>query len=400
MKNKKLNKEKTVYKKDGKVRIKNSYYTFSKEYPKGYLKLKKRRKLGGKAVLKALALCLCFTAIACLSFFVCNLALEISASDAQGGDADNSAVYLSNEKIKENGLKALYMPYTKLGDEQYIKDIIKRIIRKDGNSVVIDFKTKDGKLCYSSLHEYAIAASCSVFDNDTVRKAIRLFEDEGIAVAARISCFKDPAVPEANAQVAVKYMNTEVNWLDGSDDNAGKPWLNPCSKNARDYLVSVIEELRQFRINCFILDAVQFPSGENVAGATYPYEKKDTTRNAVLKNFIKRAVSVGDSDSLFFLSLTAADALEGNESIYYGNMLDSDVYGIIIDTSVRPESYVIDKKTDFVSILSLYSSVNSKMQGKVLVPMIDEQEYTASYFKAIRKNGYGSFLLYSESGEY
>lgn len=400
MKDKKLKREKTVYKKDGKVRVKNSYYTFSKQYPKGYLKLQKKRKLSSRSVLHGLCLAVCFVLVMCLSFFVVDLAVEISQSPADVGANDNSSSFMSNEKIKENGLRALYMPYTKLGDEQYIKDIIKKTIRKDGNSVVIDFKTAEGKLCYSSLHDYAIAGGCSIFDNDTVRKAIRLFSDADIAVVARISCFKDAAVAETSPECAVKYMNTDVNWLDGSDENGGKAWLNPYSKSACDYLISVIQELRAFRINCFILDYVQFPSGENTQGATYPDEKTEALRNTVLKDFIKRAVSSGDENSLFFMGITALDALDGNDTIYFGDILNSEVFGAVIDTSKRPESYVVDKKTDFISILSLYSSVNSKLEGKTFVPLINESEYSASYFRALRKNSYQSFLLYSENGVY
>lgn len=400
MNNKKQKKEKPVYKPGDKVRIKNSYYTFSKQYPKGYLKLRKRRKIGIKSVLRIFALSLAFALIVGVAFFCVDLALKISLSPMNDSSSADTSAFLSNDKIKENGLRALYMPYTKLGDEQYIKDTIKKTVRKDGNSVIIDFKTKEGKLCYSSLHEYAIAGNCSIFDNDTIRKAVRLFEDAGIAVAARVSCFEDSIVAEKVPDVAVKYMNTDVNWLDGSDENGGKAWLNPCSRNARDYVLSVINELRSFRINCFILDSVQFPSGENTLGATYPYEKDKEKRNAVLKEFITKAVSSGDENSLFFLSVSATDALEGNDSIYFGNILDSDAFGIIVDTAERPDSYVIDKKTDFVSILSLYSSINGKMQGKALIPMVNVEEYSGSYFRALRKNGYGSFVIYSQNGEY
>ncbi len=385
------------YKFDGKVRVKNSYYTFSREYPKGYITGRKKRKKTGRVHLRRILLALCFVMLTAATFFVADLGLKISYAPMKDSDAIEAPAFDGNTVIREKGLRALYMPYGKLGDEGYIKDIIKKAVRSDMNSVVIEFKTPEGKLCYSCLNEYAIAAKASVFDNDTVRRAVSLFGDGGITIVAKISCFRDPTVASAAPELAVKYMDTDVNWLDGSDEKGGKPWLNPYSADVTMYLLGIVSDLRGFGINCFILDDVQFPESENTQGATYPYEGGE--RNSVLKSFIENIKASGDEKTLFFLWQSANEAL-GGDDIYYGKLNDSAVDGIIYDLSERPESYVIDKKTDYVSILSLHSALKGMSSDKISVPVVDSEDNSYSYRRVLKKNGYTSIVLRSKDGEY
>ena len=292
------------------------------------------------------------------------------------------------------------MPQEKIADEEYIKDFIKLLKRKDCNSVVIDFKNSEGRLSYSSMNENAIIGACAVYDNDTARRAVNLFTQENIAVIARIFCFSDNRVATANASVAVKYMNTEVNWLDGSDDKGGKAWLNPYSKSVRNYISAVAGEVRALGVSVFMLEDLQFPDGNNTDSATYPGEKNQSSRNVMLKNTLSLVKKAVGKNALVILSQSAADALSGNESVYFGTMSDADFYGIAADTAEKPFSVSVDKKTDYVSVLSMYSSISGRFGGKVLIPVIDTEEYSRSYIKAMKKSGFESYIIFNENGEY
>ncbi len=393
--------KKQVFKKNDKVRVKNSYYTFSKQYPKGYIKIDRNYKSRRKTKLSKKILLVCaFALLVTASFFIVDLALKISyypIDDTSNQQTENAA--FNKQEFLKSGFKALYMPYTKLGDSEYIEDLIKDIIRKDANSVVIDFKTEDGKLCYTSINEYAIIGKCSIFDNDTVRQALSLFSSANITVAARIVCFKDDAVAGSSPELAVKYMDTDINWLDGSDENGGKAWLNPFSKKSRDYIVSVAKELSNLGINVFILDKVQFPEGDNLSGATFPSEST-SSRNKILKTFVRQVSSALPSNAVVFLKQTTSDTLAANETKYSGTMNDAKLDGIAFDTSDRDISFVIDKKSDFSQILSLYSTISSELQSKSVIPIIDIEEYSYSYMRALAKNQYNNFIIYSADGEY
>lgn len=392
-------KNKRIFRKEDKLRVKKSYYTFTHEYPK-YIEVEKTgRKITVASLKKTAVYALMFFIIASVSFFGVKLAINISYSPIDNQQETVSESSFS-EMILAQGVKALYMPQEKIGDEEYIRDFIKQLRRKDCNSVVIDFKTPEGRLSYSSMNENAIIGACAVYDNDTVRRTVDQFAQEEIAVIARLFCFSDNRVATANDSVAVKYMNTEVNWLDGSDDKGGKAWLNPYSKSVRNYIATVAKEVRDLGVSVFILEDLQFPGGDNTDSATYPGEKNQNSRNVMLKNTLSLVKKAVGENALVILSQSAVDASAGNESVYFGTMSDAAFYGIAVDTAEKPFSVSVDKKTDYISALSMYSSISGRFGGKVLIPIINTEEYSRSYLKAMKKSGFESYILFDENGEY
>ncbi|MDD6012715.1 MAG: putative glycoside hydrolase [Oscillospiraceae bacterium] len=396
-------KKKPAFRPVDRPRVRKSYYTFTREYPRSFVPVEKSKPRAGKKQIKRAVLFCCLFALICaVSFFFVRLGLDISYSPipqteeptVQAGESGGASA------LAEEGLRGLYMPVSRMNDERYIRSLIKQIKRKDANSVVIDFKTVQGRLAYSSMEELALLSKSAMFDNDTVRKAINLFSNADITVAARIYCFEDSLLPQTDSSLAVKYMNTEVNWLDGSDEKGGKAWLNPYSKKVRSYLIGIIGELRNLGINCFILESLQFPGGENTDGATYPGEKDSSGRNALLLSFINQIKKTLPENATLLFSMSANAAANGAEDIFFGSMEKSSVPGIVIDTAERPLSVAVDRKTDFVSILSLYSSVSVNYPGKTLIPIIDYSEYSYLYRRAMKKAGYTSFILMEENGEY
>lgn len=381
-------------------KVKKSYYTFSKEYPAGNIPIKRRKhkKVKSSFVKYALYVSL-FLVLMCASYFVMDLALEISYKEPEITESTEVQETETPNLLASDGVRALYMPSQYLVDEEYIGELIKEIRKKNGNSVVIDFKTAEGKLNYSSMQEYAISGKCSVFDNDTVRKAVNIFTSNGITIIGRVYCFEDSVVPTVNENLAVKYMDTDVNWLDGSDEEGGKPWLNPCAKKNHNYLTGILEELYNLGVKGFILESCQFPEGET-SGATYPGEKNFKSKNSALKSFIKKARKALPEDAFLLLGLSATDAAKNNDSIYFGSMSGSSADGIAAYISERSPEYVIDKTTAFSSMLSLYSDISDNNKDKAFIPVVETEEYSRSFFSSMNKAGYQNYILFSEKGEY
>lgn len=392
-------KPKKIFTKKDKLRVRKSYYTFTREYPK-YIEVEKTgRRITAKSLKIAAIRLVMFLIIASVSFFCVKLAINISYAPITEENEIVQEISF-NEKIISQGVKALYMPHDKMGDEEYVKAFIKKLKKKNCNSVVIDFKTDEGRLSYTSMNETAIAASAAVYDNDTARWVIDTFSDEGIAVVARIHCFSDSRAAVAVGDIAVKYMGTDVNWRDGSDENGGSAWLNPYSKAVKTYICDVAKEVSKLGVGIFILEDLQFPGGENTASATYPGEKDIANRNTALKNTLAQVKRALPENAIVILSQSATDASEGNEGVYYGTMSNTDYYGLAVDTAERPLGVAIDKKTDFVSVLSMYSSVALRFPGKTVIPIVPTEEYSYSYFRAMKKSGFTSYILYNENGEY
>lgn len=406
MSKKKTPKKKSPYPENGKTRIRHSYYTFAREFPSKIQPLGgKRRKHRKKRILKGALLCLLFAALSVFSFFTVNLMLDISYTEKESTDSEQVTVP-ENETPEPllpfdgDSVRALYMPEERLGDRAYIKAFIKQIKRKNCNSAVIDFKNSDGKLSFTSLDENAVTARCSLFDNNTVRQALDLFENEGIRVIARVYCFMDDAAASAVPEMAVKYMDTDVNWVDAVTQDGGRSRLNPVSKKARKYILNIVEEILQFKIDGILLEEVSFPTGEHISAATYPGEKKGTDRNKVLKNFVKDIDKLLPDDCILLVGHGASDILETNNTLYGGSMLTCDADGFAADTLARPEGITVDKKTDFASAFSLFSSVKNTVGEKKSVYIIDISEYSAALLRKMRKAGYTDYIIYSPEGAY
>lgn len=389
------------YKSNG-VRVKNSYYTFSKEYPVGNIggQRKADRAKKKKSVwLHAFIYTVCFALLITAAYFATDLGLKFSYKEpsvqqnvVSPATEDNKA---QQSIFAENGIKALYMPTDKLGDTKYIKKFIRRIKSKDANSVIIDFKTQDGRLAYSSSVQLAMLGKCAMFDNETVRNAIDMFKGSKINIIAGIYCFEDPIIPTVDENLAVKYLNSDVTWLDKLEDDGGKPWLNPYSDDAQNYIKQIIEEVKQMGIDGFMLKSVSFPNSELTNTAGYPGEKSKNSRNSVLLNFIDSVKSSLGSEQYLLIGINATDALNGSDKLYFGSISKCNADGICIDTVFRPESYEIDKKTDFSAMLSLFANIKNGMNNtSKLVPMISMNEYSRRYIRTITRSGYDSFILF------
>lgn len=386
-------------------RVRKSYYTFSREYPAGNIPLERRIHLKFKSdFTKRTVSVLLVILLLGLSFFLVRLPLDISHKTPPvitPGSITASSQEVSGESLLvTEGFRALYMPYEKLGDTAYIRSLIKKVKRYNCNSVIIDFKTEAGKLCYSSLNDYAISGKCAIFDNNTVRQALSLFKKENITVAARIFCFLDNTVPESSPELAVKYMDTDVNWIDTTAEGDGKTWLNPCSKETLAYLLDIITELQNFNIKGFILEKCHFPDSENTGGASFPGENNYKNKNAVLKHYIKSINDLLPPDGFLIVTQNATDSLNGNKKLYFGSIANAEFDAVASYTDKRPDNVLLDKKTHYADMLSLFSSISQNFADRAFMPIIDISEYSGRYLRTIRKNDYKSYIIFDESGEY
>ena len=218
-------------------------------------------------------------------------------------------------------------------------------------------------------------------------------------MAARVFCFLDNTLPAHCPELAVKYMDTDVNWIDTTAEGDGKTWLNPCSKEALLYLVDIINEIQSFNIGGFILEACHFPDSDNTGGASFPGETAFRNKNEAIKLFVSKIRKTVSEDKFVIFSADADDALNGNDKIYYGDIKGLAFDGIAAYTLNRPEDTVLDKKTDFVSMLSLFEGIEKNFEEKAFIPVIDMSEYSRKYMRTVKKNCL-NFIIIDETGEY
>lgn len=397
---KKQDGKKFVYKSKARVTVRKAYYTFSKQYPaekigKIKFKSKSRYKVKHKWLKRSLAvmgLVLVFT----LSYFLSTLAYDFSyksldlASTTEFFDADEDVVSF----LQDNQIQAYYLSADKLADTQYIKDLIKDIKSKSANSVIIDFKTSDGNLIYNSSNAYALSAKVAIYDTQTLLEVIDLFEDSDIKVIASVYCFEDNLIASTYTDLAVKYMNTTVNWLDDLSENDGRAWLNPYSEDAQQYLSDIIAEISSFDIAGIILQSVQFPQGASIDSATYIGESSFDTRNELLLDFISSINEQVSNDKFVLVSQSVTSMLGAEQTIYYGTLNAADVDGFIYDTSDRDEIYIIDSTSGYSDYKSMLIQIDAINNGAYSVPMYQEDDYSWWFFNSLSDDGYDSYVIY------
>lgn len=384
--------KKTEYDTD-KVRVRNSYYTFSREYPsKNILHRRKsvRKRIMHGRIIKGFVSAVCFLLIALCAFFVTDLSVKISYKPYEKNH-DLSQLQKTEVSLSENGVRAWYLPVSELSDKDYLKSFVSSVKRKDGTAVVIDFKDENGRICYSSDNENAILSKAAVYDNETVRNAISFIKSKNLSVIGRIYCFQDNTVAAGNTEFAVTYLDSDVNWLDEN----GKAWLNPFSSEARKYINYIIKETLEFSVDGILLEAVSFPYDGATETSTYRGRKGNDSCNELLKKFISDVKKSLPEDKLLYVSLTATDTIKGNKEKYEGSIAKNKADAVAVYVSDSPDGYVIDKKSKYQSLLSLLSKASSSVaENKAVLPIVDQDVYTSSLKRVLMKNGYRSYFVF------
>ena len=372
------------------VRVRKSYYTFSKEYPHQQFELESRRnkRKDTKRVLRICLLTVCFLAIVSFAFFGTDLVLRISEKPfVESPQTPTSAVSTDLTLVK-----ALYVPNDALSGKRQAKKAIRLLQRNDCNSVVIDFKTDDGHLAYSSAQLAAIQANFCLYETDEVREALALFQKANIQVFAGVHCFNDPMFAAAEPNAAVKFLGTDVLWLDSSDESSGKPWVNPYATAGRAYLKAVISEISALGVNGIVLKNLSFPVGDATDTASFPGEETGVKRNKLLKNLIHSIKGELPETCALLISVDAND-IYGNKTKFDGSVFPNECDGVLCDTSKRASDVIIGRDDDFTGAIAYYNDLIGGTNNGAFLLEIPHNEADAKYLRALSRNGYSAFVV-------
>lgn len=372
------------HKNGDKVTVRESYYTFSKTYPRKTIERRgvKKQNDGRKRMLKASLLVCLAAVIVCGAFFFVFLADGIAKADPS--KIEKKSETESVDFFADGELKAYTLSREYIGDRTYIKSFIRRMIRHDATAVVIDFKDSEGRLLYSS--NSFIATGNSIYDNDSVRRTVQQFKNKNIAVIAAVTCFRDSFAAEANPEMAVKYSDTDVNW---SGD--GSYWLNPYSKDAKAYINYIIDEIKDFGVDGFILSDASFPSAGDIDSASYPGEKSSARRNSVLQSFVNGIKSSGGFTAL---SIPSKLALDPGADPFYGSAA-AVCENIIFDLTDGNEAYIVDKNEDYASALSVFADLIHTEECEAIF-CIPASSASNRFIRTLKSAGYKAVIIASD----
>ena len=165
--------------------------------------------------------------------------------------------------------------------------------KENVSAVIIDAKDATGQVLYQSQNSTVQRTGALRGDPFNAKDIAAMIAKAGLTPVARIHAFRDYIAPQINRNMAVKYRDTDILWLDNSADQGGRAWLNPYSKEAKDYIIEIAVELTQMGFYQIILDSVQFPSGYSLELAGYG-QSASIERVDALNNFMQAFLTLQD----------------------------------------------------------------------------------------------------------
>jgi hypothetical protein len=161
------------------------------------------------------------------------------------------------------------------------------------NAVVIDIKDYSGNLSYEvstpEARQYG-AARRMIRDFDGL---VNRLHHEGIYVIARLTVFQDPVLAEARPDLAVhrvsKLPKQEKRGPLTADslwrDRKGLAWIDPASRPAWDYVVSIGRDALAHGADELNFDYVRFPSDGDLNDMYFPHWDGKTPKHQVIREF-------------------------------------------------------------------------------------------------------------------
>ncbi len=187
---------------------------------------------------------------------------------------------------QHQGMRGIYLPQAQLMDDTVLSNMLASAAQAQLNTVVVDAKDATGAVLFASENAVAQKAGASADTAYSAQHVAEVISNKGFVPAARIHAFHDSITPLNERDMAVHYYDTDIFWYDNSPNMGGKPWLNPYSPSAQQYIISLAGELCSQGFKIILLDSVQFPSGVGLDKAGYGTAAKTTTKDQVLAQFV------------------------------------------------------------------------------------------------------------------
>ena len=323
-----------------------------------------------------------------------------------------------------NELHAVYLPVSFLNDPALLDSTLDSLSLTDTNAVLFDLKNSSGNVLYQSqLEQVQLAQSQSETAYDLAAVCEKL-KAKNMVPIGRLNAFLDPIAAGRIPDAGVRYLNTEILWLDDSAEAGGKPWLNPYSAQAQAYIADLAREAVSMGVHRILLDNYSFPTGYGQEYANFGPNAATQTRADLLSSFIdtldKQVSELGGECSLYISGIAAL----GVNNTYYGSnplALSNGNVTLGVMPAQFGDAYTSESLTLEAPILHPGETVDALLKalapdtaGMKLTALL--QAYPASYLYQNNKmytaedinaqigaaaaNGIGSYIIYNPDGSY
>lgn len=321
-------------------------------------------------------------------------------------------------------VRATYLPTAQIQDTAGLDILLDKLTRTEINAVLFDLKDQRGNVLYRSNLDLVAQSGAQVENAYDLPALCAKLKEKNLIPIGRLNAFRDPIAPSRIPDAGIKYMNTEILWLDNAADAGGMPWLNPYSDLARAYIIDIASECVSMGVGRILLDNVSFPTGYGQEYASYGPTAEGVTRSEALSVFldqIDQQVRAAGGDTSVYISGLAA---LGANNTYYGSnplALANDNVTIGVMPAQFGDGFTLESFSLEAPVLDPYGTVDSLLKfiapditGKNVTVLV--QAYPASYtiennkmytvddinaqIGAAFQNGVISYIIYSPDGTY
>lgn len=249
--------------------------------------------------------------------------------------------------------KVAYLPISTALNDDALNSYLDKIKAQGYNAVVLELKDEKGSIYYNTKNEMALSVDAlneSVLPD--ISKTLKSIEDKGFSAIVNIHAFKDMTATK-NADAKIKYMGQPGwSWFDAAN---GKPWLNPYSSVAQQYIIDLATELSMLGVKNIMVSSVMFPSVKNFYQADFGELEKTVSHKDILLSFsdtLKKAVN--QNGAKLYLRYNSVEA-ENTANVIYGGenplKFSADVYvpqlTLPQDSGLKLSEFLLNVKTAY-----------------------------------------------------
>lgn len=350
----------------------------------------------------------------------------VSSSEQASSSTPESAAPEEEESLPaaepiQEAYQAVYLPVSLLTNGAALDAALGQL-PAGTNAVLIDLKNAAGGVPYTSSLEAVQKAGAQLSGAYDLSAVCTKFAEKNLRVIGRMHAFRDPIAASKVENAGVKYMNTDMLWLDNSANEGGKPWLNPYSTEARGYLQSILSEAVAMGVTDILLDSVSFPTGYGQQFSAYGDTAGVSKADALSSFTAEMEKLAGESGANLSVYISALAALNDGELFYGGNPLSlyggvtlgvmpalfGDGYtaeGFSLQTPLLNPGQTVDALLKFLAPRLEGKQVAALVQGYTETKeLANNKPYTAEDIKAqadaLAQNGVESYIVYSPDGNY
>lgn len=360
------------------------YYPFSKKYPsqRGNQAISESRRTHKRERNKRILFCVFLVCLFVFTFifskFMHNLVTRPLPEPEQN---DNHIISTDNIGT----IRAIYIENENLEDISDLSETLEKAKKNGFNAVMLDFKNKNGELAYKS-NEINVPNQLNKIDDVIIEK----IKAEGFMLIGRIYCFEDTVAPQRlNAYIYENVEKTEI-WFDNSAILGGRVWLDPTNTRSQNYICDLIKEITKMGADCVYLDSVHFPEVNSSTKPVYTADDTTLNRNAVLLQFIEKAVDVAGRCPVI-IGVDYEGAVGGNTEKWGGTLFDTAAAVCSPLVSVPEGSDYVE----FVSSSYVVMNDNAKNNFSTLkiIPTVKNQPEDIEFYEKLAESQAESYII-------